>query len=322
MMTTLATTTTGGRSFPLRPAVALLALVAILAAALAPHAPAQASTSIRLVVNNQPITNYDIAQRARLLRLTGVRGNPTRAAEEELINETLQMQEARRAGISVSDREVDQAIGNIASRAGISQSQLRQALGQQGVRFDTLEDRIRAQIAWGRLVSARFRATSPVTEQDLVAALRESGGETARETTEYSLEQVIVVLPANASRSAKNAAMSRANSLRGRFTSCEEGLPFARKLDGVVVKPFGRRLASEMPGDLAADLEKVSVGRLSGPIDRPEGIVMFAVCDKRNIRSTAAAMNALEGELRSERGERFAQQWLRTLRRDALIERR
>lgn len=296
----------------------LAALVVVaLWAALAPGG-ASASTSIRLVVNDQPITNYDIAQRARLIRLTSPGGNARAAAEDELINETLQMQEAERTGVRVADRQIDAALGDIASRIGISRSQLLQALRQEGVNPDTLRDRLRAQIAWGQVIQRRFNASTAVTEQDLVAALREQGSEEGKETVEYTLQQVIAVVP----RGGEAAARRRAADLRRRFTSCEEGLQLAREAPEIVVRPFGQRLETELTPQMREVLDGIAVGRLTEPVEQREGLIMFAVCGKRQVRSTAAAMQEIERDLRSERGEQFAQQYLRTLRRDALVERR
>lgn len=56
-----------------------------------------------VLVNDVPITNYDIDARAALLRLQGASSSQANArAEEELIDEALQRAEARRLGISVT----------------------------------------------------------------------------------------------------------------------------------------------------------------------------------------------------------------------------
>ena len=301
--------------------LALSFLILLVAALAAAPVPAAAST-IKILVNNEPITSYAIGQRAALIKLTARTPNPARAAEDELINEAIQLQEAKRMRVRISDAEVDRAIAGIAERIGISVTQLNGALRQQGVNPETLRQRIYAQLAWGRVLQARFQATSQVTEQDLVAALREKGADIAKETNEYRLEQVIAVVPARASGAEKSAAQSRANDLRNRFSGCEAGLELARSTREVVVRPFGRRLETELAPRLVEALKGVEVGRLSPPIEQPEGLVMFAVCEKKTVRSTAAAMAAIEEDMRNQRGEQFAMQYLRKLRRDALIERR
>jgi parvulin-like peptidyl-prolyl isomerase len=92
-------------------------------------------------------------------------------AENELIDEALQRAEARRLGISVTQAELDQALQTIASRSGLSVSQLGQALSQRGVDLASLRDSIEAQILWDQVIRARFQATVRVDEQDVLQHL-------------------------------------------------------------------------------------------------------------------------------------------------------
>jgi peptidyl-prolyl cis-trans isomerase SurA len=300
------------------------AFIALLALCLAaPFAPATAQTTIVAVVNGEPITSYDLEQRQRLLRLTGAPGNRRERALDELINEKVQMQAAKKASVSVPDSQIDQALGELAKRVNLSPGQLRQALGQQGVDVGTLRDRLEAQIAFNRLIRARFQKVIDISEPELVAALLEDEDRARKiETPEYELEQVIIALPEEPSDSRLRRARSRAKALRGEFRSCEEGLRKARETRNVVVRPFGRRTAAELTADARQALEGVAVGRLSTPVRTPRGLVMFAVCDKKMIQSTNAAMKQLEPDMRQERGQAFSKQYLRQLRRDAVIERR
>ncbi|MCF3935539.1 SurA N-terminal domain-containing protein [Acuticoccus sp. M5D2P5] len=298
----------------------LVALLVVLM--LAPTAPASA-TSIVAVVNGSPITSYDVGQRERLLRLTGTQGALSSMALDELIDEKLQLNAARQANVTIDEGDVDRAIGEIAGRVKLSAGQLGQALSQQGVNIKTLRDRIRAQIAFNRLVRARFQAESQVTEQDLVAALlKDDTLERQIETAEYTLQQVIVAMPENPSAQRLAEANRIASKLRAEFNGCANGIELVKKTRNVVVRPFGRRTESELTNDVQDALKDVPVGKLAAPIETPRGLVLFAVCDKKTMQSTNAAMKALEPELANERGEQFSKQYLRQLRRDAVIERR
>jgi len=296
-------------------------LALVLAAALA--APAMGQTRIVAVVNGEAITSYEVAQRARLLRLTGQKGDLQGRALEELINERIQKSAVEQAKIPVSEGDIDGAIANIARSANISPAQLEAAFSQAGVSMDTLRDRIAAQIGFSRLVRARFQASSQITEQDLVAALRaDEDKPDAIEAARYDLHQVTIALPDNPSRQRLDAANARAADLRRRFASCEDGLKMAKDTLNVVVRPFGQRMDVEFPPPVREALANTEVGKLTEPIDQPRGLVMFAVCDKTMVTSTNAAMKALEPEMAEERGEAFGKQYLRQLKRDAVIERR
>lgn len=307
---------------PVAPPVVVSLAAAVLLAGPA-VAPAGAQTSIVAVVNGEPITTYDLAQREKLLRLTGVNSGIRQAALDELINEKVQLQAAKAVRIVPTDAQVDEAVSDLAGRVKMSASQLSAALSQQGVNIATLRERLRAQIAFHMLVRARFQATMTVTEQDLVAALlADDSLEKIIDTFEYDLEQVVIALPENPSPQRLAQAKSIAQTLRSRFTSCEAGLQLARDTREVVVRPFGRRSEAELNRQAAEAVKEVAVGHLSEPIEQPRGLVMFAVCDKKQIRSSNAAMKALEPALTEERGDAFTKQYLRQLRRDAVIERR
>ncbi|PTW60437.1 periplasmic chaperone for outer membrane proteins SurA [Breoghania corrubedonensis] len=285
---------------------------------------ANAATSIKVIVNDQPITNYDISQRARLIQLTARKsaGVSQRMAQDELIEERLKMQEAKRRGVSVSDAEVEQAFARIASRTKMSPKQLGAALSRSGVNPSTLKDRIRTEIMWHNVVLRRFRAQVNVSEQDVVAAMLKQDKDKVdvSKTTEYTLSQVIFVIPKNASASLKAQRKKEANSLRHRFTDCDSGLKFAESLKEVVVKPVGVRLAPELPDEVIQLLKDVPSGHLSTPVETGSGISAYAVCKKREIDSDAGLRTQIKDELRNKEGQMMARRYLRDLRRDAVIE--
>ncbi len=300
-----------------------LFLILLLAVAATAAPPAWAQTRIVAVVNERPITNYDVAQRAKLLRLTGVRSNAESAALDELINEKIQDGAVQRANIEISQAEIDAAIGQIASRAKISSAQLEGAFRQAGVSMGTLRERIGSQIGFSRLIQAQFRQTLQVTEQDLIAALkRDDEKELVIDAAVYTLQQVIIALPANPSPARLKQAEAVAADLRGRFSSCSEGIPLAKKTRNVVVRDGGRRMGVEFAPSVREALDETPVGKLTVPLPQSRGLVMFAVCDKEIVRSANAAMKEIEPEIANERGEAFAKQYLRQLKRDAVIEKR
>ena len=295
----------------------------------APHtfafmAVAQAqSVYTAILVNDIPISNYDIDARTSLLRLQGASGEQARdRAENELIDEALQRAEARRLGISVSQAELDQAIGTIASRSNLSVTQLGQALGQRGVDMASFRDSIESQILWDQIIRARFQATVRVDEQDVLAALgsRTPEADGAEQTaTEYTLREVIFVVPEGSSANTNDQRMREAAAFRARFESCSAGIASARELTGVVVQEETRRFSSDIPAALNDILAETAVGRLTPPNADSDGVVMIAVCNKREVRSDADARRDVESELRNEEGVLLSRGYLRDLRASATI---
>ena len=288
---------------------------------LMPPAMAQ-SVYTAVLVNDMPITNYEINARAALLRLQGApSGRASAQAEEELINEALQRAEARRIGISVSGSELDTAIGRIVQSTGLTQSQFRQALGQNGVDMGTFRDSIEAQLLWSDVIEARFRATVHVDEQEVIAALGDrSSGEGGEQTvTEYTLQELIFVLPEGADQNTVQRRLREANAFRAQFDTCSTGLQRARQLSEVVVRDETRRFSSDLAPDIDEILSETPIGRLTTPEAAPTGVTMFAVCNKREVRSDAEARRDVEDELRQEEGRLLSRGYLRDLRASATI---
>ena len=98
----------------MRAARYILSAVVVAALAAATLLSAEAS-SIRVKVDDQPITTYDIQQRTLLLKMTGAKGGE-KVATDELIDETIQFIEAAKMGMGVSEGRVDAAIDDIAAR--------------------------------------------------------------------------------------------------------------------------------------------------------------------------------------------------------------
>ena len=137
----------------------------------------QKGTNIRAVVNGQPITNYDVQRRAAFLRLRRVGGDRNARALEELIDQTIKLQAARRANSLASNKEVDDSFARFASSNKMTPSQLNKILSQAGVTSDHFKQFIRGQMSWQRAVSQRFRSetTSSSSKQDALFKIRQSG---------------------------------------------------------------------------------------------------------------------------------------------------
>ncbi len=290
-------------------------------------APASAQNRIAVIVNDQAVTSYDISQRARLLRLTSRKGGAAarKAATNELVDESLKLQEAARIGISVSQSQVDDAYASIAKRSKLTPARLSQALKQSGINPQTLKDRVKAELAWSEAVRMRFRRTVSISEQDVIAALQggtNNGeeGDDPNKTTEYALTQYVFVIPKKASGGFKAKRKREVEAFRKRFTSCGEATKLAKGLDEVVVKPLGRKLEPELQPAIVEAVKEVSVGRTSKAVNSAMGIEIYAVCDKKIVDSNAAAVAEMRGELRNKEGQLMARRYLAELKQTAVID--
>src|SRR3954447_21559932 len=75
-----------------------------------------AAQQVVVVVNGDPITAVDIAQRSKLLQISTHREPARQEVIDELIDERLKLQVAKRYKLEISDSEVDSTFNGIASR--------------------------------------------------------------------------------------------------------------------------------------------------------------------------------------------------------------
>jgi peptidyl-prolyl cis-trans isomerase SurA len=299
-------------------AIAALSLTAV---AVIPPAPAGAANSIRILVNDSPITSFDIQQRTKMIQTFSRGQQGEKAAIEQLIDEKLMLQEASRHRVEVSDAEVEAEFAGRARSAKLSAAQFQQAMRQAGFDPQTFRDFLRANMAWSQIVRARFRATVNITDQDVAAALtgRETTGE-ERTAAEYLIQPIIFVLPQNAGAGAVEQQRREAAAFRSAFQGCDQSLAQAGGKSGIVVKPQVRREEGQLSAALRTSLASMEIGGVTEPERVPEGIQILAICGKNAIQGQTEAELEAREEVSSEKGQLLARRYLRDLRSDAVIE--
>jgi peptidyl-prolyl cis-trans isomerase SurA len=280
----------------------------------------QAETSIRVVVNGDIITSYDIAQRAHILPLFGKKGGE-KAATDDLIDELLKLQEARKRGVTISDKRVDVAYAALGKEKNIGEKQLTQELARIGIDADSMKRWIKAQMTWRELIQAKVRREGQVKSADIMAAMLEKGSPDAMTMTEYTLQQIIFVVPEGSSASYVNQRRREAENFRGRFPGCENSLARAKELKGVVVRDMGRRDSSQLRGAQGEEIKKTQLGKTTRPFTTDSGIELFAVCATRDVQSNAAVRSEVETELKFEHAKEVGDDYLKQLRDAAIIQR-
>ena len=294
----------------------------VLAALVSFAAPTAASAnSIRILVNDEPITTFDIQQRSQMLRVFSRGKAGEKEAIDQLIDEKLMLQEAARRHIDVSDAEVEQEIANRGRAAHMTPAQFDQALRQAGLDPSSFRDFLHANMAWQKTVRARFRATVNITDQDVAAALGANNAPGAQEAvTEYMLQPILFIVPAGASGATANQQLAAANAFRRGFQGCDQSVAQAGGSPGVVVRPQMRREESGLPSGMKAALAKLDIGGTTEPERVDEGFQIVAVCAKNAVAGETQATATARAEISDERGKLLARRYLRDLRSDAVIE--
>lgn len=324
-----------GRFFLLRASAVLCAALSILFAQ-TPTACAQGSCIVA-VVNDLPITALEVSQRVRFTLLASRtpdtpdnRNRISRQALDRMIDERLQLAEAKRNGISVSKQEVDERLQQVEQSNGMPSGALEQGLRGAGIPISVFRNQLEANIAWSKLVIRKGRGSVNVSESEIDEAMRqfrtnarkpEGGGGPA--DVRLNMVQLLLPLPNNASpeeierqKGVAQGIMSQAKTcadLRracGKTKGCTSG-----DSDGVPVNALSPAIAEAVRG--------AAIGQPMGPYQVSDGktnaMQIVAVCSREG-ESGMPSRDTVERSIQSSKLESQAQRYMREIRRNAVID--
>jgi peptidyl-prolyl cis-trans isomerase SurA len=297
----------------------IIAMACIFAAIVAPsRALAQ---HVVLVVNGEVITDYDIEQRTKFNTLSTHKTPARQDVIEELIDEKLKVQIGRRYKIDITDSDIDSSYGDMAKRMRLTSDQLTQTLSQNGIDSKTLKARIRADMSWQYIIRGKFQSSLQVSEKSVLAEIETQKKGDGDVGYDYTLRPVLFVVP-RGNTALQESRRKDAEALRARFSGCDTGLAFARSLRDVAIREPITKNSSELVPALRQILDKTEIGHLTPPEMTPQGIELFALCEKKETKAETPEKREARDKIFSEQFQAKAKNYLRELRRQAMIERK
>jgi len=233
-----------------------------------------------VVVNDQIITGYDVEQRARLIAVT--RGTPPEnsAALEALIEDTLRLQAAKRAGIDPSTEEVRSGFDEISRRNNRNPEQMRSGLLSQGISAETLDTQIKSEVAWRQLIVRRFGNRVRISDSDVDQMVEPKSNAKAGETEYLLAEMRFPISPGG-----EAAARQSARSVISRLAKGERFTVVAREVSSGPTAAAGGDLGwvakSALSNAAAPIVAAMNVDRVSAPFIDGSDVVMYGLRDLR-----------------------------------------
>ncbi|MGI8852751.1 MAG: SurA N-terminal domain-containing protein [Methyloceanibacter sp.] len=304
--------------------IAALALAILLVGG--PHPATAQELSIVVLVNDDPISDYDIEQRERFLAIT-TKAEPgpelKKQATDMLIDERLQIQEGKKLGATPDDADVRKILDDMASKNNLDAEGLTTALAKAGVNVKTLKDRIRAQLVWQDVVRRKFRRDILIGDAEVDEALSDAGeeapsGEPAG--TALQLRQVKFTLPSGADQRTIASRLAAAETVRSRFNSCANLGDLTKGIQGASVQNLADQQAASLVQPARLLVQHAKVGQMTPPTLTGSAVELYAVCGKRAINADNPKREETQRKLMNEEMGIRAERLLRDLRQDAFIE--
>ena len=277
------------------------AMAAALVVSLLPeNARAQAVQRIAAIVNDELITAYDLESRMKLVILSTRLPNTVEVRRRigsqvlrTLIDERLQLQEAKRRNISVSKRDLRRAKLTIEKQNKLPKDGLEKMLQQSNVPLEAMESQLRAGIAWSKLVGRRLRPRITIGEDEIDEALDRIKSRQGQ--TEYWLAEILLAVDGPEEEDNVRRTADRIRS------QIENGANFA-----AIARQFSQSATAAVGGDLGwiheAELSdtlknvvpKLRRGVISQPIKTVTGYRLLTLRGSRKIAETAGKTETVD----------------------------
>jgi len=256
------------------------------------HAAPQPLDSVVAIVDNDVVMKSQLDQRVREVEQTIAKrggGMPPKGALdqqvlERLIVENLQLQIGERSGIRITDEELNQAIGTIAQRNGMSLEQFQAALRRDGLSFDDAREQVKREMIISRVRQRRVAERIQVSEQEVKNFLASDQGK-MQLSEEFHLSNILIPTPEGANSAAIQAAAQQAGQV---YQQLKQGADFAQMAiarsaseNALEGGDMGWRKAGQLPPEFAKMLSGLSNGEIAQPIRIPNGFLILKMEEKR-----------------------------------------
>jgi peptidyl-prolyl cis-trans isomerase SurA len=243
-----------------------------------------------------------------------------KGAQEELIEERLKLQEAKKNGIEVPDEEVRRVFKGLAENNKMTEEQFVQHLKGLGVDATTLKERFRAMIGWREVVRRRFSALVSVSQREIDRAVSASGGEAGDDGVELHVQKITLSMPTASDQASMAKRFSEAEALRRKFGGCKTMAGLAKDAPGLKFEDMKFIKPSSISEPTRSLLLSAKDGDMLPPSATPGAIDLMAVCARRTVKGDEKQREKVQEDLRAKEFENLAKRHLRDIRQDAHIE--
>jgi peptidyl-prolyl cis-trans isomerase SurA len=284
------------------------------------------------IVNGEIITTSDLqsaAARARLGLLTlapdGKASRGTVSEQEvleQLIDQKLQLQLARKKGITVEPDEIEKAVEDVKQKNGLTtDAALQKALQEEHSSLDQYKNGLKDQILILKLVNREVRSGVILSDQD-IRAYYEEHPERFRTPTQYHLHQIFIPVsksdPSAFDQTVRNVVDQLKNGAEFQTLVKQYSEGSGPNSDG----DLGNLKADQMLPEVRQAIERLKPGEVSEPIKTSLGAHIFRLDEilPPKARPIEEVKPEIQEVLFQERSAEIYEKWLKDLRASAQVD--
>jgi len=257
-----------------------------------------------------------VAQIKNEMRSSAMAGSE-KQARDELINERIKLQEAKRLNLVADDKEIDRILSGIAERNKMTLEQFGQHMKGMGVDINTMRTRFRAEFSWREVIRRKFGSLVAVSDRDVDQFVANTPAQ--QDKVELQVQRITLPL-SGADQAAILQRLAEANALASRYGGCATLRDLAAQSPGAKFEDLGSRKATTIPEPTRSLMLNAADGDLLPASVTQGGVELWAVCGRKTGDGEGTVRENASAELRQKEFEVLAEKHLKDLRQDASIE--
>ena len=244
---------------------------------------------IAAIVNDDIISIYDLETRIKVVIVSsGI--SPSHKTKQRLkhqvlrtlIDEQLQLKEAKARNISVSKRNIEMAIGVLEKQNNLNPGKFIAFIKSRGLSETAVIARLKAQIAWSKLIRRRLMPRIIIGDEEvkeILVQLRKRKGQ-----VEYRISEIFLPIDsANPESRVEKTAQRLVEELKAGASFEAVARQFSGVASGSVGGDIGWLHESALNDKLAVTVSKMKQGEIAGPIRTLSGFQVYRLAKKRKI---------------------------------------
>jgi peptidyl-prolyl cis-trans isomerase SurA len=239
---------------------------------------------------------------------------------ETLINVRLQLQEAKNAGIRVSDEELQGAIDNIKKKYSMSDDAFNESLKQEGLTFAEYKKRLWEQIVISKLVNSQIRSKIVVTDEDLNKFVAENK-EVLENNESYGISQILL----KKQKDVDNRTLEeKADDLLKKIEQGESFSDLAKQYSEDPSAKAGGDLGllkkSQLNKNFTDIISQMKPGDVSKPFWTENGLHIIKLESRTEVKNKGEALEEARERLNNKLFRERYNAWIKSLREKSFIE--
>ena len=299
----------------------LIAGCALALAVLTGSASPLHAQSVAVLVNGEPITNYDIEQRTKLNFLTTHKQMPRQEVIDQLIDEKVKIKEAKKYGVDPGVSDIDQSYAAMSSRMRIIAGPADEIAGEPGHPAGHAEGPSQGRHGLDQPGARPLQGKPPGRRKG--CRRRRQGRRRANPDRGVRIPDA-ADRPDRAARVAAPAAIElrkkEAEALRERVQTCEAANSYFKSMQNAAIRDVVTRTSADLPGPLRELLDKTPIGHLTAPEITKQGVEMVALCGRKPTTVDTPKKREIREKMYAEKYEKKSKAYLQEIRKAAMIE--